>query len=175
MVTNSSNGGTYGAINVSTATSSAVEAYFKAFGSQALVRNESIAYWMNWKPTVGSRIEAEMFNNHSGVRMETTTDTGGGFNAGNIETNDWMSYPINVPTAGAYTVQFRVASPNTGGQLVLSRNGADVGVVTVPNTGGWQSWQTVSATVQLQAGQQDLSIYARAGGWNVNWWQLTKQ
>jgi endoglucanase len=175
MVTNSSNGGTYGAINVSTATSSAIEAYFRAFGSQALVRNESIAYWMNWKPTVGSRIEAEMFNNHSGVRMETTTDTGGGFNAGNIETNDWMSYPINVPTAGAYTVQFRVASPNTGGQLVLSRNGADVGVVTVPNTGGWQTWQTVSATVQLQAGQQDLAIYARVGGWNVNWWQLTKQ
>ena len=175
MVTNSSSGGTYGSLNVSTATNAAIEAYFRAFATQALVRNESIATWMNWKPTVGTRIEAEMFNNHSGVRLETTSDTGGGFNVGYIDTNDWMSYPINVPTSGAYTVQFRVASANSGGQLVLSKNGTDLGVVTVPNTGGFQNWTTVSTTVQLTAGQQDLAIFARSGGWNVNWWQLTKQ
>jgi hypothetical protein len=58
---------------------------------------------------------------------------------------------------------------------VLSRNGTDLGVVTVPNTGGWQNWQTVSITVNLQAGQQDLAIFVRKGGWNINWWQLTKQ
>jgi endoglucanase len=175
MVTNSSSGGTYGSLNVSTATNAAIEAYFRGFATQALVRNESIAGWMNWKPTVGTRIEAEMFNNHSGVRLETTSDTGGGFDVGYIDTNDWMSYPVNVPTSGAYTVQFRVASANSGGQLVLSKNGTDLGVVTVPNTGGWQNWTTVSTTVQLTAGQQDLAIFARAGGWNVNWWQLTKQ
>jgi hypothetical protein len=45
----------------------------------------------------------------------------------------------------------------------------------VPNTGGWQNWQTVSITVNLQAGQQDLAIFVRKGGWNINWWQLTKQ
>ena len=175
MVTNSSTGGTYGSLNVSTATNAAIEAYFRGFATQALLRNESIAGWMNWTPTVGTRIEAEMFNNHGGVRLETTSDTGGGFDVGYINTNDWMSYPINVPTSGAYTVQFRVASANSGGQLVLSKNGTDVGVVTVPNTGGWQNWTTVSTTVQLSAGQQDLAIFARAGGWNINWWQLTKQ
>jgi hypothetical protein len=175
MVTNSSTGGTYGSLNVSTATNAAIEAYFRGFAIQALVRNENIASWMNWTPTVGTRIEAEMFNNHSGVRLETTSDTGGGFDVGYIDTNDWMSYPINVPTTGAYTVQFRVASANSGGQLVLSKNATDLGVVTVPNTGGWQNWTTVSMTVQLTAGQQDLAIFARTGGWNVNWWQLTKQ
>lgn len=175
MVTNSSSGGTMSNIDVNSASSAQIESWFRSFATQPLVRNENIAYWMNWKPTVGSRVEAEMFNNHKGIRMETTTDTGGGFNAGSTDDTDWMSYPINIPTSGNYTLQVRVASPYSGGQLVLSKNGADVGVVAVPNTGGWQNWQTVSITVNLQAGQQDLSVYVRKGGWNFNWWQLNAQ
>lgn len=175
MVTNSSNGGGMGGLNVSTANTAQIEAYFRAFGTQPLVRNESIAKWMNWKPTVGTRIEAEMFSSHSGMRMETTTDSGGGFNVSNVDNNDWMSYPINVPTTGWYNLQFRVASPNSGGQFVLSKNATDLVAVSVPNTGGWQNWSTVNASVYLTAGQQDLAIFARVGGWNMNWWQLTAQ
>jgi|GEM_PF-745734 len=162
-------------INVSTASDAQIEAWFRQFANQSLVRNESIAYWMNWKPTVGNRIEAEMFTYHSGIRMETTTDTGGGFDAGSTDDNDWMSYPINIPTTGNYTLQVRVASPYSTGVLVLSKNSTDVGVINVPNTGGWQNWQTLSTTVYLTAGQQDLSIFVRKGGWNINWWQLTLQ
>jgi hypothetical protein len=130
---------------------------------------------MNWQPTVGQRIEAEMFQYHAGMQVETTTDTGGGFNVGHTDNNDWMSYPINVPTSGAYTVQFRVASSYTGGQFALKKDATELAVVTVPNTGGWQNWTTVSATVNLTAGQQNLTIFAKVGGWNMNWWQLTKQ
>ncbi|RZA05906.1 MAG: carbohydrate-binding protein, partial [Moraxellaceae bacterium] len=130
MVSNSSSGGTYGNINVSTATSAQIENWFKAFGTQALVRNESIAYWMNWTPTVGNNIEAEMFRYFSGVRTETTSDSGGGFNVGYVDTNDWMTYPtINIPTAGSYRLDVRVASTASTGVLVLSKNGADIGSV----------------------------------------------
>lgn len=175
MVTNKAAGGAYGNLNVSTASAAAIEAYFRGFSTQPLVRNESIAYWMNWKPAVGSRIEAEMFNYHAGMQMETTGDTGGGFNVGHVDDNDWMSYSINVPTAGTYMVQFRVATAYTGGQFTLRQGSADLAVVNVPNTGGWQAWTTVNAAVQLAAGQQDLVIYSKVGGWNINWWQLNKQ
>lgn len=175
MVTNSSNGGTMGSINVGTASSAQIEAFFRGFATQSLVRNESIAYWMNWKPTVGARIEAEMFTNHKGMRMETTTDAGGGFNVGNVDNGDWMSYPINVTRTGWHTLQFRVASAYSGGQFVLSKNSTDLVTVNVPNTGGWQNWQTVSASVYLTAGQQDLAIYSKVGGWNMNWWQMNAQ
>jgi hypothetical protein len=175
MVSNSSSGGTYGNINISTATSAQIENWFKAFGTQALVRNESIAYWMNWTPTVGNNIEAEMFRYFGGVRTETTSDAGGGFNVSYVDTNDWMSYPtINIPSAGAYRLDVRVASPNSTGVLVLSKNSSDVGSMGVPNTGGWQNWQTISITVNLAAGQQDFSLFARVGGYNINWWKLTK-
>jgi aryl-phospho-beta-D-glucosidase BglC (GH1 family) len=175
LVTNSASGGAYGGLNVSTASNTQVEAYFKTFGTQPLVRNADIMYWMNWQPTVGQRIEAEMFQYHAGMQVETTTDTGGGFNVGHTDNNDWMSYPVNVPTSGAYTVQFRVASANTGGQFALKKDATELAVVTAPNTGGWQNWTTVSATVNLTAGQQNLTIFSKVGGWNINWWQLTKQ
>ncbi len=175
MVSNSSNGGGLGSLNVSTASSAQIENYFRSFATQPLVRNESIAYWMNWKPAVGAKIEAEMFTTHSGMRMETTTDAGGGFNVSNVDNNDWMSYPVTVPKAGWYSVQFRVATIHHGGQFALSKNGADLATVSVPNTGGWQNWQTVTASAYLEAGQQDLAIYARVGGWNMNWWQINPQ
>lgn len=175
MVTNSSSGGAMGSINVSTASSAQIESYFRSFASQALVRNENVATWMNWKPAAGARIEAEMFATHQGMRMETSTDAGGGFNVSNTDNGDWMSYPINVPRTGWYNLQFRVASAYTGGQFALSRNAADLVLVNVPNTGGWQNWQTVTAAVYLSAGQQDLTIYSKTGGWNMNWWQLTSQ
>jgi len=175
VVSNSANGGALGSINVSSASAAQIEQWMRAFGTQPLVRNESVAYWMNWQPAVGARIEAEMFANHKGMRMETTSDAGGGFNVGNIDNNDWMSYPVNVPAAGWYTLQARVASAYAGGQFALSRNSSDLVVVTVPNTGGWQNWQTVSASVYLNAGQQDLTLFAKVGGWNINWWQLTRQ
>jgi hypothetical protein len=129
---------------------------------------------MNWQPSVGNQIEAEMFNNHSGMRMEVTSDAGGGFNVGYIDSNDWMSYPINIPANGLYQLQVRISSPNTTGQLVLSKNGADITTIAVPNTGGWQNWQTVTTTISLTAGQQDLALFARVGGYNINWWKLTK-
>ncbi|WP_229505108.1 carbohydrate-binding protein [Massilia mucilaginosa] len=175
MVSNSSNGGGLGSLNVSTASSAQIESYFRGFATQPLVRNESIAYWMNWKPAVGAKIEAEMFTTHSGMRMETSSDAGGGFNVSNVDNNDWMSYPVNVPKAGWYNLQFRVATIYNGGQFALSKNGADLATVNVPNTGGWQNWQTVTASAYLEAGQQDLAIYARVGGWNMNWWQMNAQ
>ncbi|UUZ56356.1 carbohydrate-binding protein [Massilia sp. H-1] len=108
--------------------------------------------------------------------METTSDAMGGFNVGNVDNNDWMSYPVSVlrPRAGTrcssgWPARTRAASS------ALSRNSADLVTVAVPNTGGWQNWQTVTASVYLSAGQQDLTIFAKVGGWNINWWQLNPQ
>ncbi len=175
MVTNSSNGGALGTIDISSASIAQIESYFRQFATQPLVRNENIAYWMNWKPTVGNRIEAEMFAYHGGMRMETTADAGGGFNVSYIDNNDWMSYPINVPTTGNYNLQFRVATAYAGGQFTVRKGASDLVTVTVPNTGGWQNWVTINSSVYLTAGQQDLVIYSKVGGWNINWWQLTAQ
>src|SRR5690348_9821008 len=77
-------------------------------------------------------IQAESYSNMLGVQTEVTTDTGGGSNVGWIETADWMAYAnINIPTTGAYVVEYRVASPNTGGLLSLDLNGGATVLGTV--------------------------------------------
>jgi hypothetical protein len=120
------------------------------------------------------RLEGELYCSGSGVSSETTTDTGGGRNLSSVETNDWAAYKINVPTAGTYTVQYRVASLNGGGSLRLERLGGGqvFGTIAVPATGGWQNWITISHTVQLPAGVQDIAIVGAVGGFNVNWFSI---
>ena len=55
-------------------------------------------------------------------------------------------------TAGAYAIDARVASPDSGGAFHLEVDGTPVtGRVSVPNTGGWQTWETVSVDATLPA------------------------
>ncbi len=173
MVTNQ-NGSGFGAIDMNSASAQQIEAYFAAFGSQELVLHPGIEEWMSYEPKVGERIEAENFTTHDGVRMEVTTDQGGGFNASNINPGDTMTYLVDVPTAGIYTLEFRVAALDPGGKFTFGSSGDDVSV-DVPDTNGWQTWITVEKQVTLAAGAQQLSIQSSGGEWNLNWWKLSPQ
>lgn len=122
-------------------------------------------------------IQAESFTSMSGVQTETTTDAGGGSNVGWIEANDWMAYPaVNIPAAGTYTIEYRVASLSGGGtiQFELAGGSPVYGTIAVPSTGGWQNWTTIKHTVTLPAGSLSFGIKALAGGWNINWFAITQ-
>ena len=163
-----------------------------AAGNQTLrLVSTSFAGWnINWldfqtpssspSPTAGyavlpSRVEAESFSSQSGVIVEPTTDAGGGQNVGYIANGDWMEYPLSVPQTGSYTLSVRVASAQANGQLQLQRaDGSVITTFTTPNTGGWQLWQTLTATVNLTQGNQILRIISTATpGWNLNWIDFT--
>jgi beta-glucanase (GH16 family) len=122
---------------------------------------------------VSIQIEAENWATMSGVQTEACSE--GGQDVGWIDTNDWIVWNVNVPTAGTYTVSYRVASLNGGGVIQLEKAGGSpvYGSVSVPKTGGWQTWTTVSHQVTLAAGQQQIAVKALAGGFNINWLKLT--
>lgn len=121
-------------------------------------------------------IQAENYCTSNSVQLESTTDAGGGQNVAFIDTNDWMGYRINVPTAGNYKIQYRIASQSGGGSIRFERLGGSpvFGTIAVPSTGGWQNWQTVTHNVNLPAGQQEIAITAAAGGFNINWFSITQ-
>jgi beta-glucanase (GH16 family) len=126
------------------------------------------------KPTTVIQIEAENYAVMQGMQAEPCSE--GGQDLGWIDANDWVVWNVNVPATGTYTVQYRVASLNGGGVLQLERAGGSpvYGQVSVPSTGGWQNWVTVSHQVQLTAGQQQIAVKALAGGWNLNWLKITR-
>ncbi|WP_426484831.1 carbohydrate-binding protein [Flavobacterium sp. 2] len=122
-------------------------------------------------------IQAEDYSAMSGIQVEATTDTGGGSNVGYTETGDWLAYNnINFPTTGSYLIEYRVASAVTGGRLSSDLNGGTIvlGNVDIPNTGGWQNWQTVTQTVNVNAGTYNFGIYIQNTGMNINWIKITK-
>ncbi|MBC8083458.1 MAG: carbohydrate-binding protein, partial [Hymenobacter sp.] len=86
-------------------------------------------------------------------------------------TNEWVDYAVDVQAAGSYKVDFRVASVPGNAQLQLRNSaGTPLGSVNVGNTGGWQNWITVNATVTLPAGTQTLRVFAAAStGCNLNY------
>jgi len=122
-------------------------------------------------------IEAESYTSMSGIQTEPTTDTGGGLNVGYADTADWLSYSnINFPTSGSYLIEYRVASGVSGAIISsdLSAGTIQLGAVNIPNTGGWQNWQTVSQTVNVNAGTYNFGIYIQNTGVNINWIKITK-
>jgi hypothetical protein len=125
-------------------------------------------------PTTNIHIEAETYSAMSGIQTETTTDDGGGLNVKGQDLNDWMEYVVNVPVAGVYTLNFRVANNSGGSQFELRSNGSSLTKLSVPNTGGLQTWQTISIQVSLSAGQQTFRITTvkSKNPWNINWWEI---
>jgi endoglucanase len=145
---------------------------------------------LNWWDIVGAssntssttsssvHIEAEDYSNQYGILTEPTSDAGGGKDVGYQDDNDWMDYSVNLSSSGTYSMNFRVASLFGGAQFqVKASDGTVLTTVTVPNTGSFQTWQTVSASVTLPAGQQTLRIYTlkASGGWNLNWMDIMAQ
>lgn len=120
-------------------------------------------------------IQAENFFANNGVQLENTTDSGGGQNVGWIDANDWMAFSnITIPTTGNYRIEYRVAG--FGGTLSLDLNGGAtvLGQINLPNTNGWQNWQTASHTVHINAGTYNFGIFANAPGWNINWFRIVQ-
>ncbi len=100
------------------------------------------------------------------VDIEGTSDGGTGHNVGWSSPGEWLNYSVSVATAGTYDVEVRVASPGSGGTFHIEVNGANLtGSMTVPNTGGWQTWSTVRKTgVALTAGPQVWRLVMDAKG-----------
>ncbi len=147
-------------------------------GNQVLrVFAENGNFNLNWFEAVGSRtlsgrVEAESYDGMFDVRIESCGDVDGGMNLGYIDDGDWMDYNVDVPLAGAYTFNFRVANSYGDGVIeVKNFSGNVLGRVDVPQTGGWQSWATISTTVNLSQGSQILRIFAEVGAFNFNWFE----
>jgi len=113
------------------------------------------------------------------VDIQATTDTGGGYNLGWVKATEWLNYTVAVTASGTYAVDVRVASNATGGMFHIEVDGVNkTGALTVPNTGGWQTWQTITASgVSLTSGTHVIRVVMDAVGatgsvGNFNWFAV---
>jgi len=130
-----------------------------------------------FRTTLPGLIEAENYQVNFGLTAETTTDIGGGQDMGYTNTGDYLDFLIYVPSDGTYSFEYRVASTSTGSiELRVVDNPLTpivIQTVAVPNTGGWQTWKTLSASGQLTQGAHTLRLYIKQATFNINWFKVS--
>ncbi|MGQ8337379.1 glycosyl hydrolase [Sunxiuqinia sp. A32] len=126
---------------------------------------------LNQLVDIPGTIEAEAYNQMSGILIEKTTDQTGFANVGYIDTGDWLEYKINVSQSADYDVKFRIASTRNA-SLKLILDGNEVLTQSLNNTNGWQNWSTISNTINLTGGIHTLRVQAATDGFNINWIQI---
>jgi hypothetical protein len=100
-------------------------------------------------PGTNVTVQGEAFTSQSGVQIVNAASAVGGARLGYIANGDWAGYnTINV--GGAVSLQARVSSAGNGGTLQVrtgSPTGPILGSVTVPVTGGWDTYTTVTTSL----------------------------
>ena len=87
-----------------------------------------------------------------------------------------MSYNVNVPSSGTYSVEFVVASAYGSSFKLEKDSGATVLTeVSVPNTGDWGAYKSVYKDVYLTAGNYAIGIGTNQGGFNIDKMVFTKK
>lgn len=127
-----------------------------------------------------STLQAEHFDDQSGIGTESTSDAGGGENIGWASNGDWVRFDgVDFGQTPARTFSARVASGIGSGAsgLVEVRlddvNAQPIGSFALANTGGWQSWRTVPTNITPTTGTHTVYLTFTSGQSadfvNVNW------
>jgi hypothetical protein len=93
-----------------------------------------------------------------------------------IESGEWTQYTVNVANGGGeFNLITHAASPNSGGIFHVEFNGIDAtGPITVPNSGGWQTWTNLTNSVSLHPGLQIMRFWKDSGpNFNVRGFTFT--
>jgi glucose/arabinose dehydrogenase len=119
----------------------------------------------------------ETSTGNAGNQYRTTEDVdientaGGGYNIGWVANGEWLEYTLNATVTSAYSVDVRVAAPGAGRQFHIEMDGVNIsGPVSVPNTGGFQAWQTVTVLLgNINSGVHTFRFVMDANDFNVNY------
>ncbi|MFI6333931.1 PQQ-dependent sugar dehydrogenase [Streptomyces sp. NPDC050535] len=104
--------------------------------------------------------QAEHFGDSSGISVIAKASAHGGETVGDIDNGDWISFTPYV-LSNAQKITARVSSAGAGGTLQVragSPTGRLLGTATVPVTGGWETFQDVSADLS-RAPRGTTSLY----------------
>ncbi|MFN3405642.1 MAG: PQQ-dependent sugar dehydrogenase [Cytophagaceae bacterium] len=113
------------------------------------------------------------YRTNENVDIEACSE--GGFNIGYVSAGEWLKYTVNVTQSGIYTIGFRVSSTQSNRSLHVELDGQNItGSVALPNTGGWQNWQTVYVQdLSLSAGTQIIRLVFDTPDLNINYMDFT--
>ena len=141
------------------------EAYYD---SQVADYHVSSGTWTAWNNGSAYR--------NDGVDIEPSSDSEGyPFNVGWIESDEWLKYTIFATKTDSFNVKVRVSSPSDAGLIQLIINNKVLNKkINIPNTGGWQNWETLDlGNLYFPHGINSIIFQFINGGFNLNQIEFT--
>jgi len=108
------------------------------------------------------------------VDIEATEGIEGMYNIGYVLQGEWLEYTVNVISTGVYNMDISVAADGDGKIFHIEFDGKDVtGPITIPNTGGWQIWETMTLNgISLNEGNHVMRLAFDSNYMNLNYLQF---
>jgi hypothetical protein len=133
---------------------------------------EGVAYH-DTDPQWDGRPESDTLRGDTRVDLQATSDVSGAYNVGRFQEGEWLTYTVR-STVDVYTLELRVATPRDGRQLRFELDGETLRTVDLPNTGGWNDYQTVTVQdVRVGADRTGvLRVEAVNSGIDFNWFEF---
>lgn len=124
------------------------------------------------------QIQASSYTEVSGFETENTADVDGGYDLAYSANGSWAEYDRVDFGYGVHSVNARVSSAGSGGTLEFHLDTVDgplIAQATIPVTGNWQTWTTVTAPVSGAVGVRNLYLVLKSSSTsiaNLNWFQF---
>ena len=149
-------------------------------------------------PNIPATIQAEDFDNggknvsyfdttssnlggqYRNTEVDIVAANEGGYSIGFTRPGEWLEYTFNVPTGGTFNLDARVASGGAGGVFHVEIDGVDkTGPINLTNSGGWQTYKTLTKTgIAIASGQHKMRVVfdsSNSSGdiGDINWIKFT--
>ncbi|WP_311774056.1 carbohydrate-binding protein [Metabacillus elymi] len=95
----------------------------------------------------------------------------GGYAVTSNQTGEWLAYDVNIEEAGTYGLDLLTSAIEDGGKVKLLLNDEIdlTGEISIPKTGDWNSWQTISLqNISLPAGKHTIKLVTVEGGFDFS-------
>ena len=110
--------------------------------------------------------DATFGNSGGAYRPDQSVDieekTGGGYNLGWVNNNEWLEYTANVNSIGKFTASINYAANGAGKEAILYVDDNDKsGIISFPSTGNLDTWSDKTIELQLTAGKHILKFFVK--------------
>ncbi|WP_315065658.1 carbohydrate-binding protein [uncultured Clostridium sp.] len=150
--------------------------YLKYIGNTGNGNLFNISWFKFNSKSAFSQIAASSYDNQYGIQPEACSE--GDQDIGFIDNGDYTVYNNVDFEDGASSFDARVASNTNGGNIEIrldNINSTPIGICSVPGTGNWQSWTTVSTSVSPIKGIHNIYLKYTGGAgnlFNVSWFKF---
>lgn len=136
------------------------------------IGTHGVAYWDTDNMNIGgSSWNTGYQYRNDGVDIQISDDPQGfEYHVAWINDNEYLIFTVNVEIPGTYRVDFRLASGNDQGRILLYLDNTVIGSeLAVANSGGYSNWSTQSIDdVVLPSGTHKLAVYFPTSAYNLN-------